>query len=79
MPRIVVMPDSPMLHLMLHVPEGDIVVHCGDWSSAEELGEYLDFFKWYSALPHPHKLLIAGNHESLMWQFKRNVSMDLIP
>ena len=69
MPRIVVMSDTHMLHHMLDVPDGDIVVHCGDWSSADEVAQYEDFFAWYSALPHRYKILVAGNHESLMSGF----------
>ena len=69
MQRIVVMSDTHMLHRMLDVPDGDIAVHCGDWSGADEIAQYEDFFSWYSALPHRHKILVAGKHESLMSGF----------
>jgi len=55
-----------MLHRRLVVPDGDIVVHCGDWTSGGELADYEDFFGWFAALPHPHKILVAGNHEKAM-------------
>jgi predicted phosphohydrolase len=69
MTRIVAMSDTHMLHRMLTVPDGDIVVHSGDWTSEGHLGEYDDFFAWFSALPHVHKILVAGNHESVMEEF----------
>jgi Icc-related predicted phosphoesterase len=46
------------------VPEGDILIHAGDLTNsgtAEELGQTLD---WLRSLPHPHKVFIAGNHDT---------------
>lgn len=63
MPRIVVMSDTHMYHRMLTVPEGDVVVHCGDFTAAGERSDYDDFFSWYAELPHQHKILVAGNHD----------------
>lgn len=66
MTRIVVMSDTHTLHRRLVVPEGDIVVHCGDWSGADTLDEHEEFFAWFAALPHRNKILVAGNHEKSM-------------
>jgi predicted phosphohydrolase len=71
--RIVVMSDTHMLHRLLIVPDGDVLVHCGDWSVEQALGDYDDFFAWYSDLPHRNKLLTAGNHESLMRDFGKTI------
>lgn len=45
------------------VPDGDVLVHCGDFSSTGTLGEVAAFCKWFGSFPHKRKLLIAGNHD----------------
>jgi len=76
--RIVAMSDTHLLHHKLVVPDGDVLVHCGDFSGKNDVEEYAAFFAWMSALPHEHKVLIAGNHESLLDDFNRTVR-KLIP
>jgi Icc-related predicted phosphoesterase len=45
----------------IDIPEADCIVHSGDFSNKEH--HMLPFLEWYSALPHEHKILIAGNHD----------------
>ena len=46
----------------------DIIVHSGDCSNLKDpyrnANEVLDFLAWYSSLPVPHKVFVAGNHDS---------------
>jgi len=66
--KIVVISDTHFMHERIAIPDGDVLVHCGDslgQGSLEEL-EALDQF--LGTLPHAHKLLIAGNHD---WCFER--------
>lgn len=66
--RIVAMADTHLYHAELEVPEGDVLVHAGDLcraGHARELGRALD---WMRALPHPTKIVVAGNHD---WAFVR--------
>lgn len=57
------MADTHLFHEGLVVPDGDILVHAGDLlqhGSLDELVRAVDFFR---ALPHPIKIIVAGNHE----------------
>jgi predicted phosphohydrolase len=53
-----------LLHYMkFNVPDGDIFIHCGDFSACGRLEEVIEFNNFLATLPHKHKLVIAGNHE----------------
>jgi len=57
------MADTHLAHEGLVVPDGDILVHAGDLlqhGSLDELARAADFLR---ALPHPIKIIVAGNHE----------------
>lgn len=45
------------------IPEGDILIHAGDFTRCGHLQEVRDFNNWLGSLPHKHKIVIAGNHE----------------
>ena len=48
------------------VPPGDILIHAGDlteWGHFDELQTQLN---WLGSQPHPHKIVIAGNHDALL-------------
>ncbi len=55
--------DTHGRHKKLEVPSGDVFVHCGDFTRRGELDGVSDFGRWVGALPHRHKLVIAGNHD----------------
>lgn len=46
-----------------NIPEGDVFIHCGDYSNYGELEETENFLRDVSELPHKHKIVIPGNHE----------------
>lgn len=53
----------------LNVPEGiDIVIHSGDAASRKDPfrneSELREFLEWYGSLKIPHKVFIAGNHDT---------------
>ena len=52
----------------LQFPTSEIIVHAGDFTSMGTLAQVNDFLTWYSELPHPHKVLIGGNHDFLLEQ-----------
>ena len=69
MVRLVALADSHLAHHRLQVPEGDVLVHAGDlcgWGA--DLEELRPAVAWLRALPHRHKVLVAGNHD---WPFAR--------
>jgi predicted phosphodiesterase len=48
------------------VPDGDILIHAGDLTQSGSFQELKDALHWLRALPHPIKMVIAGNHELLL-------------
>ena len=49
--------------LPFDVPNGDILLHCGDFTHRGRYHEVEEFNAWLGTLPHKHKIVIAGNHE----------------
>ena len=45
------------------VPKGDILIHAGDFTDYGTFEQAADFNLWLGQLPHPHKIVIAGNHD----------------
>lgn len=66
--RIVCLSDTHNRQGRFPVPDGDLVVHAGDFSSMGRRNEVERFVDWFSGLPHRHKVFIAGNHD---WLFER--------
>lgn len=46
------------------IPDGDVLVHAGDLTNQGTVSEIQEQINWLSSLPHPHKIAIAGNHDS---------------
>lgn len=63
--RIVCMSDthSTMSHIKFDIPDGDIFIHAGDFTTRGRKQEVIEFNEWIGQLPHKHKVVIAGNHE----------------
>lgn len=45
------------------VPDGDVLIHAGDFTSCGTRDQVMHFNKFLSTLSHPYKVVIAGNHE----------------
>jgi Icc-related predicted phosphoesterase len=45
------------------VPYGDLLVHAGDLTQSGSLEEVQRALTWLRSLSHPHKVIIAGNHD----------------
>ena len=67
MPRIVCLSDTHNCHEQIAVPDGDILIHAGDATIRGTIEEIVFFNEWFANLPHPHKILVAGNHD---WLFE---------
>ncbi|KAJ5545230.1 hypothetical protein N7461_007534 [Penicillium sp. DV-2018c] len=48
------------------VPDGDVLIHAGDLTQSGSFQELQNALDWLRALPHPHKIVVAGNHELLL-------------
>lgn len=66
--RIVCLSDTHMHHRKLTVPDGDVLVHTGDFTRKGSEADIADFNAWLGTLPHAHKVVIAGNHDFLFAQ-----------
>lgn len=47
-----------------HVPDGDLLIHAGDLTNAGTVKDVQAQLDWLNSLPHRHKVVIAGNHDS---------------
>ncbi len=61
--RIVCLSDTHGRHGDLVVPEGDLLVHAGDLTAHGDLQELHESARFLAALPHRHKVVVAGNHD----------------
>jgi len=61
--KIVAISDTHGSHRQLTVPEGDILIHAGDFTLFGRRSHVTDFNDWLGSLPHRHKVVVNGNHE----------------
>lgn len=45
------------------IPDGDILIHAGDFTSCGTRDQVIHFNRFLGTLNHPHKVVIAGNHD----------------
>lgn len=65
--RIVLISDTHGLHRQLNVPDGDMLIHAGDFTlNSKPPSIVADFNAWLGSLPHRHKVVVPGNHEFLL-------------
>jgi Icc-related predicted phosphoesterase len=48
------------------IPDGDILLHAGDLTNKGTFAELQAQLDWINTLPHPHKVIIGGNHDTLL-------------
>jgi hypothetical protein len=80
-PTIVCISDTHELHRELDVPNGDILIHAGDFTLfSKSVAAILDFNEWLGELPHRFKLVTPGNHEFFLESdpSKRNLISNAI-
>lgn len=63
--KIVCISDTRGKHnrVEIDVPDGDILLHAGDFSSMGTVYQTKLFIDWFDSLPHRYKVFIAGNHD----------------
>ena len=77
MKKIVFISDTHTYHDEVKIPEGDILIHCGDFSSSGRIEEIARFNFWLSKLPHKTKIVVAGNHDRL-FETNRSLAESLL-
>ena len=77
---IVIISDTHNKHMRLGtLPDADVIIHCGDFTSVGHSHEIVEFMKWYGSLnQYKYKLIIAGNHD---WLFETNrlIAIEKVP
>lgn len=67
--------DTHNRHFMMdEIPAGDMIIHSGDFSMGGRRDEVYKFLNWFQALPHKHKVFIAGNHDKSFENNDENVA-----
>lgn len=55
--RIVYISDTHGFHERLVVPDGDVLIHAGDFCDGRDAGAVSRFARWLEAQPHQHKIV----------------------
>ena len=62
--KLVCISDTHGHHRSLTLPEGDVLLHAGDFHrDHNNTDEIEDFNEWLGSLDYTHKVIIAGNHD----------------
>jgi len=67
--KFVCLSDTHGRHNKIDIPNGDVLLFCGDFFNFGNLEELYDFNTFLGKLPHTYKIVIAGNHDQL---FEKN-------
>jgi Icc-related predicted phosphoesterase len=62
--RIILISDTHGRHEQIKIPEGDLLIHAGDITRRGQNEELPPFNDFLGRLPHPKKIIIAGNRDS---------------
>jgi len=63
-----------LMKRIIDIPNGDILVHCGDLDVYNQ--EHLELFsEWMRSLPHKYKIVVPGNHD-IFWRGYKNGVFD---
>jgi len=64
--KLVCISDTHGDHTSVTLPDGDVLLHAGDITAHGSKADYADFLEWFASRPHPHKIFIAGNHDTFL-------------
>lgn len=67
--RYILVSDTHSLHDQVEIPDGDVLLHSGDFCNRGTEAEMYAFNVWMGKLPHKYKIAIAGNHDKICEKF----------
>lgn len=74
--RLVCISDTHNTHnLLAPLPKGDILIHAGDFTEYGTYQEADAALAWIAAQKHPHKIVVAGNHEIVLMDLDKRVEL----
>ena len=59
------------------IPEGDVLIHSGDWTYSGGINEFCKEINIFNELPHEHKIVIVGNHDWLAERHGRRFMQEI--
>lgn len=68
--RVVSISDTHNMHEQIELPEGDLIIHCGDFSSEGSKSEFSSFLNWFKKLNFKYKILVPGNHDKYLEKYQ---------
>ncbi len=75
--KFVCLSDTHGNHGSVNVPQGDVIIHCGDITHKSNHAEVTDFLIWFGGLNFSRKILVAGNHDRFIRKRKQEF-LDLV-
>jgi Icc-related predicted phosphoesterase len=63
--KVVCVSDTHNYANYVEIPEGDVLVHAGDFTMSGSQKEFEAFARWLATLTHEHVIIVAGNHDWL--------------
>lgn len=70
--RIVAISDTHTFENRITIPDGDVLIHAGDFTISGTFEEVKQFALWLEKQPHKHKIVTAGNHD---WLFEKDLNL----
>lgn len=67
---IVCLSDTHEFHRDVSVPDGDLLIHAGDFTHLSRPSTLRDFDEWLGEMPHRYKVVVPGNHDDLLLEPK---------
>jgi len=70
--KLVCISDTHGRHRKIdNLPEGDVLIHAGDFTSHGTENNVRDFVDWIDNLDYRIKIVIAGNHDKFCYEFPK--------
>ena len=64
---LVLISDTHDMHREVEVPNGDLLIHAGDFTmDSRSAAALIDFDEWLGELPHAYRVVIPGNHDGFL-------------
>lgn len=77
--KIVCISDSHHNHEKIEIPEADALIVAGDFTRFQNprIQDYTEFNEWLGRQPVKHKIIVAGNHDTL-FQINSSLARSLL-
>lgn len=76
--KLVCISDTHGLHNKLILPEGDVLVYAGDFSSYGNWSDTKDFLHWFNEQDFKFRILTAGNHDKIPYIYFSDFINEII-